>query len=408
MLVGCSRRTDEGPSGTIKLVFKHGKIESGAGGLRPLLDQFEQAHPGVKVVEEELPSSSDQQHQYYVVNLRGRSKDIDVLAMDVIWVPEFSRAGWVASLQDLLPPADQRDFYPSTVDAAMDRGVLHGVPWFIDAGLLYYRSDLLTKYGLSPPRTWEELLSASQKVLSREADPKLMGFVWQGKQYEGLVCNALEYIWSHGGTVWQNDRPRLDGGGNRKALTFMRDLVSLHHVTPSDVTTADEETARRTFGEGRAVFMRNWPYAWHLFQREGSVVKGKVGISPLPAFRGHRPAATLGGWHLGVSAYSRHLEEAKALVKFLTSPASQKWMAMTIGYHPTRQSVYRDPELRRTQPFIADLHRIFLTATPRPVTPFYADLSQVMQPAFSFILGGIRSPEEALQDAQREIEQRVR
>jgi multiple sugar transport system substrate-binding protein len=149
--------------------------------------------------------------------------------------------------------------------------------------------------------------------------------------------------------------------------------------------------------------MRNWPYAWNIFERAGSVVRGKVGVAALPSFPGHRSAAALGGWQLGVNRYSRHPEAAEKLVRFLVSPAAQKDLALSVGYKPTRTTLYKDPDLLREQPFVASLYRIFMTARPRPVTPYYMMITQVMQPEFSAVVSGIKTPEEALDEAQKQI-----
>jgi multiple sugar transport system substrate-binding protein len=279
---------------------------------------------------------------------------------------------------------------------------MYAVPWYIDAGLLYYRSDLLARYGLDVPRTWPDLVSAARFVTERE--PGIYGFVWQGRQYEGLVCNALEVVWSNGGEVLKDGRCVIDGRENAEALRFMRDLIARYGVTPPLVTTATEETTRHLFGAGRALFMRNWPYAWNVFQREGSAVKDKVGVAPLPSFPGHPSASTLGGWQLGVNRHSKRAGAAEKLVAFLTSPEAQKRLALTVGYKPSRISLYADAELRREQPFIAGLHTVFMKARPRPVTPYYMMITQVMQSEFSAAVSGIRAPEEALLSARRQID----
>jgi len=387
----------------VTLVFKHGQMTGGLALLRTLLDRFEAAHPGVTVVDEALPASTDQQHQYYIINLEGRSQEFDLLSMDVIWIPEFSRAGWIRDLDHLLSEEAKADFFPSAREAATYQGRLHAMPWFMDAGLLYYRRDLLEKYGFGPPKTWEELVVTSKAILEQEADPKLMGFVWQGKQYEGLICNVLEFIWSRGGGVIQDGTVILDSPAAREALQFMRDLVTDFRVSPPLVTTADEEATRRIFGDGHAIFMRNWPYAWNLLQAEGSRMRGRVGVMPLPAFAGHAPAATLGGWHLGINRYSRHPREAEALAYYLTSPEVQQWFAIRSGYPPTRMGVYRDQELAAAQPFLSDLFEVFLTARPRPVTPYYLMFSQIMQPEFSAAVTGIKTPADALRSASLQM-----
>lgn len=398
---GCARKTPpEGAKETV-LVFKHGKIEGDPAALRDLLDRFEEAHPGVRVSDEPLPSSSDQQHQYYITNLEGGSGEFDLVSLDVIWVPEFSRAGWLREIASL-SEEDRRDFFPAPLQAATLGGRLYAVPWYLDAGLLYYRKDLLEKHRFDPPKRWDDLVEISKTILEREADPRLTGFVWQGKQYEGLVCNVLEQIWSRGGEVVEGGRAALSGDASREALQFMKNLIA-DRISPALVTTAEEEATRRIFGEGRALFLRNWPYAWNLFQAEGSPVRGKVGIAPLPAAAGRRPAAALGGWLIGINRRSRHPETAEALVRFLTSPAAQKSLAMRVGYKPTRIGLYDDPELRARDPILAELRTIFRTARPRPVTPYYLMLSQIMQPEFSAAITGVKSPEETLRSADLQI-----
>jgi multiple sugar transport system substrate-binding protein len=401
--LGCTQgeRRDAG-SVSATVVFKHGKIAGDPEPFRRLLDRFEQENPGIKVKDETLPASTDEQHQFYVINLEGKSTDFDVLSMDVIWVQEFSRAGWLREVSHLFAPGEENAFFRGPVQAVTYEGKLYAVPWYIDAGFLYYRKDILEKYGRKVPRTWQELVDTAKYITEREKE--LYGFIWQGKQYEGLVCNVLEYFWSNGGDVLRNGRVVIDSPQNIEALTFMRDLIAKHGVTPSLVTTVIEEPTRHLFGSGKALFMRNWPYAYNIFQRAGSAVRGKVGVASLPSFPGQRPASTLGGWQLGVNRFSRNQEAAEKLVRFLTSPSAQKELARTVGYKPARKSLYKDPDLLREQPFITSLYGVFLKARPRPVTPYYMMITQVMQPEFSSAVSGIKKAEEALDSAQKQIE----
>jgi multiple sugar transport system substrate-binding protein len=400
-LGGCEKKQERAGSGRT-VVFKHGKIAGEPALFRKLLDEFERENPGIRVKDETLPATTDEQHQFYVINLEGKSADFDVLSMDVIWVPEFARAGWLRDLSGLVPEDERDDFFPGPMEAVAYEGGLYAVPWYIDAGVLYYRTDLLEKYGLAPPRTWEELVETSRAVMAKE--PGLYGFIWQGKQYEGLVCNVLEFMWSNGGGVMKDGSVVLDSPRNVEALQFMRDLIAKYGVSPELVTTAIEEPTRRIFGDGKALYMRNWPYAWNIFEREGSPVRGKTGVTRLPAFEGGRPASTLGGWQLGVNRYSRNPEDAETLVRFLTSPSAQKTLALTVGYKPTRKSLYADRELRKRQPFIASLYNIFMDARPRPVTPYYMMITQVLQPEFSAAVSGMKTPSQALRAAQEQTE----
>jgi multiple sugar transport system substrate-binding protein len=401
LVPGCNRQDGGTRSGEKVVVFKHGKIAGDPAPLRELLDRFEAANPGIRVKDETLPASSDEQHQFYVINLEAKSADFDVFSMDVIWVPEFARAGWLTDMSSVLPAAERDEFFPGPMKAVTWQGRPFAVPWYIDAGVLYYRRDLLEKYGLALPRTWQELVETARHVTAREKG--LYGFIWQGKQYEGLVCNTLEYLWSNGGEVLREGKVVIDSPENIAALCFMHDLITKYQVSPPLVTTSVEESTRHIFGNGRALFMRNWPYAWNIFAQKGSPVRGRVGVAPLPAFPGRESASTLGGWQLGVNRYSRHPEEARRLVRFLTSPESQKRLALTIGYKPTRRSLYRDRELREKQLFIAGLYDIFMKARPRPVTPYYMMITQVMQSEFSAALVGVKTPEAALRSAREQI-----
>jgi multiple sugar transport system substrate-binding protein len=397
---GCEKR-GPGETSISAIVFKHGKFAGDPELFKGLLQKFEKENPGIRVKDETLPSSTDEQHQFYVINLEGKSTDFDVIGLDVIWVQEFARAGWLREIGNLVPEKEREDFFPGPVEAVTYQGGLYAVPWYIDAGVLYYRKDLLEKYGFQPPKTWAELVKTAQYITERK--PGLYGFIWQGKQYEGLVCNVLEYFWGNGGGVLDKGRVVIDSPENIGALEFMRDLIVKYRVTPPLVTTATEEPSRHIFGNGNALFMRNWPYAWNIFEKEGSAVRGKVGVSRLPSFPPHPSASTLGGWQLGINRYSRSPEAAGKLIRFLTSPEAEKTFALTIGYKPPRKSLYHDQELREKQPFIAGLYDVFMQARPRPVSPFYMMMTQVMQPEFSAAVSGIKTSDAALASASEQM-----
>lgn len=401
LLWACGEQPSEKQEEVVTLVFKHSKLFGDPEPLFKLIEEFEKQNPGIKIKDETLPSSSDEQHQFYVINLRAESTNFDVFAVDVIWVAEFARAGWLRDISHLLPPEEQDAFFEGPIQAVTYQDRAYAIPWFIDAGLLYYRKDLLEKYGLTPPETWDELVRAAREIKAQE---DIYGFVWQGKQYEGLVCNVLEFFWSNGGAVLEDGRVILNNPENRQALQYMYDLIYRYEVTPEFVNTLTEEPSRRIFGDGKAVFHRNWPYAWNLFQREGSAVKDKVGISTLPHFDNHQSAATLGGWQLGINPYSKHPEAAERFLQFITSPETQKALVLAYGFNPTRKALYQDSELLDAQPFLGELYTIFEKAKPRPVSPFYVRISQVLQAEFSAVISGVKEPEPALGSAQQELE----
>jgi multiple sugar transport system substrate-binding protein len=400
-LVGCtSGQPERGPV----LVFKYARILGSADPLPALLRSFEAAHPGVRVKGEALPWTSDDQHQFYVINLEGRSPGFDVMMLDCIWVPEFARAGWLLDLTTRIGPDELAPYFSSTVAAATYGGRVWALPWNFNVGLLYYRADLLAKYGFRPPDTYEELIEQVGRIRAGERDPKLEGYVWQGKQYEGLVVNVLEAFWAHGARLLADDGEIFpDPARAADALRFLRRLIETG-VSPAWTTAADEELSRRAFGDGHAIFLRNWPYALDLFHGKDSAVRDKVALAPLPGrARGERGFGSTGGAHLGVSRRSRHPDLAVALARHLTTESAQRAIALGAALSPTRQALYRDPELVRERPAMPQLLALALAGRPRPVTPYYLLLSATVQPEFSAALVGVKPPERAIADARARL-----
>ena len=404
VLGGCAERQDG--AGPVTLVFKHAKILGPTDPMPGLLREFERRHPGVSVRSEPLTWTSDEQHQFYVINLDGATPTFDVLMLDVIWVPEFARAGWLLDLAPWVTPEELAPHFPAAVAAATWGGGVWAMPWNMNAGLLYYRADLLRKYGLAPPRTWEELVEQAERIRAGEGDARLDGVLWQGKQYEGLVCNVLEHFWASG-TRLLDDAGRVLPEPERAAgaLAFMRGLIE-RGVSPGWVTAGDEELTRRPFGDGRAVFLRSWPYALDLFEQADSPVRGRVGLAALPGHAGGvAGAGATGGFHLGVNRRTRHAEAAVALVRFLArEPAQRALTAPGVALYPSRMALYHDPEIVRARPSMPLFHDLSRAARPRPVTPAYLMLSTTVQPEFSAALVAVKTPRQALAHARRRLE----
>ncbi len=401
---GCRReRPAPRPGEPVTVVFRHAKHPRYTA-VTELIKQFEAENPDIRIREELLPASTDEQHQFYVMNLAAGADDVDVIDMDVIWVPEFARAGWLAELTPHIPKEELAPLNASALRADWLDGKLWGVPWFVDAGVLYFRRDLLEKYGFAPPRTYEELAQQARHILNGEADPRLAGFVWQGMQYEGLVCAALEFIRGNGGDVLDDQgHPALTRPETVAALHFMYGLIRDAGITPPLVTTLNEEAARFMFQSGRAIFMRNWPYAWRLLNREDSPVAGRVGLTMVPHFTGGRSAPTLGGWHLGINARSPHKSEAVRFIRFMIRYASQRQVLLDVGVLAAHMELYRDPEIRAQMEILEHLLPSLEATEPRPVTPYYLMISQILQPELSAVVAGIRRPERAMEIAEPQV-----
>ena len=388
-------REDARNERTKRLVVKYQPLgESPA--LRDLLRGFEALHPGVDVVTEALPSSSDLTHQFFLTSLEGGSCDFDLFVVDTVWVAEFARAGWLADLSEAFPPDTvRRDFLAGPADAVIVGDKTCALPWYGDVGILFYRTDLVER----APRTYAELLDFAGKVRRDRAG--MEGFVWQGRQYEGLVCNVYESIWGHGGATMQGSRTLLATSEARAALSYMRSLIE-SGVSPKSVASATEEEARRLFQSGRSVFMRNWPYAWAEAQRNGSPVRGKVGIASLPTLTGDPGHGALGGYEIAV--HPRVPPEKRvlafALAAHLTSLEANLVLALHYGRSPVRHAAYDDARLVRDAPLLAKLLPMLDGARSRPKTPYYAMISDTLESEFSAAITGIRTPERALDRAQ--------
>ena len=315
---------------------------------------------GVRFVS--TPNASSEQLALYQQLLAAHAPDIDVLQIDVVW------PGILANhLLDLRAAAagSVQEHFPTIIANNTVGGKLVAMPWFADVPLLFYRADLLRKHRLSVPRTWEELTSTAQIIQSAEraaGDARMWGYVWQGRAYEGLTCNVIEWVSSFGGglVVERDGRVSIDNPQAVQALQLAANWVG--RISPTGVLNYAEEEARGVFQSGNAVFMRNWPYAWALLNAEGSAVRGRVGAAAMPTGK-NDPAATLGGQQLAVSRYSPHPEIAADLVLYLTGAQEQKRRALVGGYFPTLRGLYHDPEVQRANP----LYEVFLASLERSV-----------------------------------------
>lgn len=404
-LVGCDRGhgpSDEGtrPPGKLRLVFKHQPLWGDPGPFRALLADFERDNPDVQVVTEPLPNASDVVHQFFLTALEGGARDFDVFVVDVVWVPEFARAGWLADLSTTFAPTALRErFLPGAAEAVLYEGKTWAVPWYVDVGVLYYRSDLFAQ----APRTQAELAEMAASAV--KGGKVKNGYVWQGRQYEGLVCNAYEAIWGHGGSTMKDGRLLLDTPESRAGLEYLRRLLDTR-VSPASVTSMAEEEARRVFQEGNAAFMRNWPYAYAEAQRDGSPIKGKVGMVALPSLGGEPGSGALGGYQLALNAHtpSWRREAATKLIAHLTSDAAAEVLAVSYGRNPPSRAPYAASRVVSEAPLVARLLPIVERARPRPVSPYYPMISDTLQGEFSAAVSGIRTPAEALARAQKLVD----
>lgn len=399
LLAGCGRASN--PNETV-LTFSGSALGAEGTLVQKQLKKFMELNPGVRVELQRTPDDASQRHQLYVQWLNARVGNPSILQLDVVWTPEFAAAGWVLPLDKYGPPREE--FFPATITANTWAGKLYALPWFADVGLLYRRTDLVP----NEPKTLEEVVTQAKAAMARRGGPKY-GVVFQGARYEGLITGFVEYLGAFGGRIIDDkgevvvNRPEAV-----RAVEFMRDELYATQVAPLDVLTWHEEEARFAFQNGNAVFMRNWPYAVAAMSDTAqSKVAGKFAVSPMPASatapNGHS-TATLGGAQLAINAYTDHPEAAYKLIAYLTAPEQMLERAQAVGQYPTRPAVYSDARMRGTIGIPLDnARRAIESASPRPVTPIYTELSEILQIELHRALVRQVEPREALNSAAARI-----
>jgi multiple sugar transport system substrate-binding protein len=392
VLAGCAARPD--------VLTISGSVLGAEGAiLQRQVERFAAAH-GIDIEVRQTPDAADQRHQLYVQWLNAWSPDPDILQLDTVWTPEFAAAGWILPLDTFGPTAfDSEDFFPATRRANTWQGRVFAVPWFVDTGMLYWRTDLMS----SAPETFEALTRAASAALA--GGRVTAGFVWQGARYEGLVTVFLEHLTGFGGAILdEQGQVVIDSDAAERALTFMRDSIASTGIVPESVLTWQEEQTRFSFQMGRAAFMRNWPYAAALMHTSpDSAVKGRFAVALMPREAG-RPAAALGGAQLAINSRSRQREQAWALVQYLTAPEQMIERARAVGQFPARRSVYADPRLNDAFPLRPDEVRALVeSAVARPATPVYSQLSGILQIQLHRALSGQAPARAALRAAAEEM-----
>jgi multiple sugar transport system substrate-binding protein len=366
---------------------------------------FETANPDVKVEIITKAGSLSQQpsaslREQYAAILSNEDTKVDILLLDDTWLAEFTTHGWLTPLDGYASAegVQLEGFFPGAVEAGTINDQLVALPWIVDAGLLYYRRDLLERDNYAPPETWPDVQRVALDIQSGQALPE--GFVWQGAAYESLTCNTLEYVWAFGGQVLdEGGQVAFDSPHTRAALQQMADLVT-SGASPQETATYTEQTALAAFQGGDAALMRNWSYAWVLLNEDDSPLAGRVGVAPLPA-------TCLTGQSLALSAYSLHPDQAFGFMAFLAAYDQQLQLALAARQLPAVEAVYRDPALGDEAPFFATLHAALSAARPRPRSAAYQDLSAAIYGEVNKMLAGEQDVATTAANAQRGIESAV-
>jgi multiple sugar transport system substrate-binding protein len=371
------------------------------------VQQFNASHPNLRLEVVRGPLDSEVLSDLAVSSLLLGDTPYDLLLVDQTWTARFAAAGWLAPLEPLLGDDVLDGMVPGARLGTRFDGHLWRLPLQGDTGLLYWRTDLMAR----PPRDTTEL-ERSARELQRQGKVR-WGYLWQGRQYEGLSCVVSEVLQAFGARWWQSGpglaggRPTLDDPRAVAAVGWLRHLIE-SGVTPRAVVGFSENESLQLFAAGQAAFLRNWPYAYALLQDGDSAVRGKVGVAPLVGAPGQRGGGSLGSWGLTLLRGSAHPREAAAVMRWLCGEEVQRHLALRHGYAPTWASLYDDPELQRQQPLLAVQGQALASAVARPTTPLYAQLSDGLQRSVNGLLAGEGTAADALAAVQRQSEDLLR
>ena len=376
---------------------------------RDLAVFYMEEHPDIEIKILEVPDSSTERLNLYLQFFEAGSDRVDLYTIDLIWPGML--AEHLVDLNQYGGSQAAREHFPAIVENNTVDGRLLAMPWYTDAGLLYYRTDLLAKYGYSkPPENWdqlEEMASRIQEGERGEGKDDFWGYVWQGNAYEGLTCNALEWIASHGGGKIIDDG-KITVYNPRAIAAIERAAGWIGWISPPAVTGFIEEPSRHFWQSGNAAFMRNWPYSYRLGNAADSVIKGKFDVVPLPAGEGGQHVAALGGWQLALSRYSNNIAAAADVALFMTAEPAQKYNALQASFNPTIRDLYQDQELITANPFYAKLYDVFINAVARPSTvtaPNYNQVSNLFFQAVHAVLTGEKESRETFGSLQFDLQE---
>lgn len=379
--------------------------ETGTGTAQRLAEAFMRLHPEIKVNITQLPPVSSM-HDEYVNKLVSGDKDIDLFAMDVIWIKEFASAGWLAPLTSYFNQDDLKDIIDVPLESVYSQGTMYALPWYADMGMLFYRKDLLEQIGQPPPRTWSELIEQS-KLLQQKGLTEY-GYLFQGNAYEGLTLNFLEQMWNNGGDILENaGHWKLDEPEAVEALAFMQRLLK-EGISPPRVLSLKETESREWFLQGKSAFLRSGPIVWGLAKNGDYPVQGKIGIAPLPVGpRGTLGGAGLGGFSIGMNA---HITEPRRLaaiqfLKFLIGEQAQKQIAMNDSRMPAANRPYQDPDVLAFNPYYPEIEAVLKHARFRPRVAQYSEISSVLQIGLHDALTEERKADEVIQALNRILQQ---
>jgi len=372
------------------------------------VEAFNKANTSIQIDYQEQGATTTDLHDKFVTVAGAKDPSVDIVSMDVPFVPEFAAAGWTIPVDDIFPKDEQAKFFQGTIHGATYDGKLWAIPWFNNGPGLYYRKDLFDAKGLQPPKTYDELLNAAKTLQTGD----VAGFVMQLPQNEGGIINWMEYLWGHGGDLVDDklnvvvDQGTAGVDGMQKILDFVYKDKIIPEAALQFRLGAD---VMNLFRGGKAAMIRLWfSNAGDLYKEDSAIKQEQWAVAPLPSKDGAKPGpGCLGDWNLGVSKFSTKQQAALEAIQILTGQEHQRNRFLDGGFLPARTAVFDDPEIQKKYPYAKSAQASFENLKPRPVTPFYPQMSaDAIQPAFGQAMAQQIKPDQAIKqmaDKMRQI-----
>ncbi|HYK85742.1 MAG TPA: ABC transporter substrate-binding protein [Ktedonobacteraceae bacterium] len=397
LLEACGGSSSSGGGQTTNIIWQTENDNSGT--YPALVDNYNKTNKdGVHVIWHNGPSDSNSLITLYDTSLRARNASFDVMQIDVVWPAQFASNGWTVDLTSRWPASDRANYLQGPIKSCTYNGQIVAAPLRTDLGVLYYRTDIIP----TPPKTFTDLTTAAKSNASKAK----IGYAWQGAQYEGLVCDFVEVLGGYGGTVLDPNNSKSVTVNSPQGQQALAEMVSwVGSISPISITTFNEEACRLAFQNGDALFMRNWPYAYSLGNASGSKIAGKFDITSIP-YGGSNTVghSCTGGWNMAINAFSKNPDASWSFIKYMLGAYAQKTLAIKGSFTPALQSVYSDSAVQTAQPLFTKLAPILQNALPRPVSPVYPDLSNIIQIHVHQALTKVASVTDALNALQSELQ----
>ncbi|PNR95014.1 ABC transporter substrate-binding protein [Petrotoga olearia] len=372
--------------------------------LNSQIENFEKQNPDIDVEIYLIPSYPGSTYKFYGTFVVTNAKEPTILSLDMEWINEFSP--FLVSLNQDAEYFDVNNLVPQTIEMVTINSEIKAIPYYVETGVLYYRKDLLEKYGYEVPKTWDELITIAKDISQKEG---IEGLVWPGARYEELTTFFLEILYSNGGKIFEGDNFVLEQQENKEkaleSLKILNNIIS-EEISPKGITTYREEECRNIFQSGEAVFMRNLSYAWHLLNSEGSAVNGKVGIAPIPKTEfTNQHVFVLEGKALAINpnASDEEREAAKKFIKYLISKENQIQRLTQLNFLPTDLEVFNEPTISEVDPNLLNFKYSLENLVLKPKSPIYTEISFPIQNNVYDVLTGRINVERALNNIISEI-----